>query len=74
MTETLVCFPCCQIEQLTADSSVSLRLIQAQFDEQKEKWKREQQDLQKVNKEKIGELEKSQLTLRSLQEDVSEMV
>lgn len=63
-------FSSCQIERLAADSNVSVRLLQSQFDEQKEKWKKEQQDLQKINKEKISELEKTQITLRSVQEDV----
>lgn len=56
---------------MAADSNVSTRLLQAQFDEQKEKWKKEQQDLQKINKEKISELEKTQITVRSLKEEVS---
>ncbi|KAK3571807.1 hypothetical protein QTP86_020586 [Hemibagrus guttatus] len=58
-----------EIERLAADSNVSTRLLQSQFDEQKEKWKKEQQDLQKINKEKISELEKTQITLRSLKEE-----
>ncbi|KAF4088522.1 hypothetical protein AMELA_G00083040 [Ameiurus melas] len=62
-----------EIERLTADSSASVRLVQSQFDEQKDKWKKEQQDLQKINKEKISELERNQITLRSLQEEMSRM-
>ncbi|XP_058244873.1 cingulin [Hemibagrus wyckioides] len=62
-----------EIERLAADSNVSTRLLQAQFDEQKEKWKKEQQDLQKINKEKISELEKTQITVRSLKEELSRL-
>ncbi|XP_036448603.1 cingulin [Colossoma macropomum] len=60
-----------EIERLSADSSQSVQLLHSQLDEQKEKWRKEQHDLQKSNKEKISELEKVHVTLRSLQEELS---
>ncbi len=44
--------------------------MQAQLDEQKEKWRKEQQDSNKNIKEKLSELERAQSTIHSLQEEV----
>ncbi|XP_062848851.1 cingulin [Trichomycterus rosablanca] len=60
-----------EIERLSTDSSQSKNILQSQLEEQKDKWKKEQQDLQKNNKETLGELEKTQITIRSLHEELS---
>lgn len=60
----------CQMERLSAASREEVRLLQAQLDEQREKWRKEQQDLHKNTKEKLSELERAQSTIHSLQEEV----
>lgn len=58
------------MERLSAASREEVRLVQAQLDEQKEKWRKEQQDSHKNAKEKLSELERAQSTIHSLQEEV----
>ncbi|XP_016387667.1 cingulin-like isoform X2 [Sinocyclocheilus rhinocerous] len=60
-----------EIERLSAASREEVRLLQAQLDEQKEKWRKEQQDSHKNVKEKLGELERAQSTIHSLQEELA---
>ncbi|XP_043117794.1 cingulin [Puntigrus tetrazona] len=60
-----------EMERLSAASREEIRLLQAQLDEQKEKWRKEQQDSHKNAKEKLSELERAQSTIRSLQEEMA---
>lgn len=60
-----------EMERLSASSREEVRLLQAQLDEQKEKWKKEQHDSQKNTKEKLSELEKAQSTIHSLHEELA---
>ncbi|XP_016327304.1 cingulin-like [Sinocyclocheilus anshuiensis] len=60
-----------EIERLSAASREEVRLLQAQLDEQKEKGRKEQQDSHKNAKEKLGELERAQSTIHSLQEELA---
>ncbi|XP_051574712.1 cingulin-like [Myxocyprinus asiaticus] len=60
-----------EMERLSSASREDVRLLQAQLDEQKEKWRKEQQDSQKNTKEKLGELERAQSTIHSLQEELA---
>ncbi|XP_076826612.1 cingulin isoform X2 [Brachyhypopomus gauderio] len=60
-----------EIERLSADSSQSVQAVQAQLTEQRDKWRREQQDLQKAHKDQLGELERAQLSVRSLQDELA---
>ncbi|XP_016322978.1 cingulin-like isoform X2 [Sinocyclocheilus anshuiensis] len=60
-----------EMERLSAASREEVRLLQAQLDEQKEKWRKEQQDLHKNTKEKLSELERAQSTIHSLQEELA---
>ncbi|XP_051576505.1 cingulin-like [Myxocyprinus asiaticus] len=60
-----------EMERLSAASREELRLLQAQLDEQREKWRKEQQDSQKDTKEKLSELERAQSTIHSLQEEMA---
>lgn len=58
------------MERLSAASREEVRLLQSQLDEQRDKWKKEQQDSHKNAKEKLSELERAQSTIHSLQEEV----
>ncbi|XDV40166.1 hypothetical protein PO909_009297 [Leuciscus waleckii] len=60
-----------EMERLSAASREEVRLLQAQLDEQREKWRKEQQDLHKNTKEKLSELERAQSTIHSLQEELA---
>ncbi|XP_051722118.1 cingulin [Ctenopharyngodon idella] len=60
-----------EMERLSAASREEVRLLQAQLDEQREKWRKEQQDLNKNTKEKLSELERAQSTILSLQEELA---
>uniref|UniRef100_A0A8C1SI15 Cingulin n=1 Tax=Cyprinus carpio TaxID=7962 RepID=A0A8C1SI15_CYPCA len=60
-----------EIERLSAASREEVRLLQAQLDEQREKWRKEQQDSHKNTKEKLSELERAQSTIHSLQEELA---
>ncbi|XP_042596818.1 cingulin-like isoform X1 [Cyprinus carpio] len=60
-----------EMERLSAASREEVRLLQAQLDEQKDKWRKEQQDSHKNAKEKISELERAQNTIHSLQEELA---
>ncbi|XP_057196519.1 cingulin [Triplophysa rosa] len=60
-----------EMERLSAASREEVRLLQAQLDEQREKWRKEQQDSQKSTKEKLSELERFQSTIHSLQEELA---
>lgn len=60
------------MERLSATHREEVRLLQAQLDEQRDKWRKEQQDSQKITKEKLSELEKAQSTIHSLQEEVGD--
>lgn len=60
-----------EMERLSASSREEVRLLQAQLDEQKEKWRKEQHDSQKSTKEKLSELERAQSTIHSLHEELT---
>ncbi|XP_058603760.1 cingulin isoform X1 [Onychostoma macrolepis] len=60
-----------EMERLSAASREEVRLVQAQLDEQKEKWRKEQQDSHKNAKEKLSELERAQSSIHSLQEELA---
>ncbi|XP_059363718.1 cingulin-like [Carassius carassius] len=60
-----------EMERLSAASREEVRLLQAQLDEQREKWRKEQQDSHKNTKEKLSELERAQSTILSLQEELA---
>ncbi|XP_051999270.1 cingulin-like [Xyrauchen texanus] len=60
-----------EMERLSAASREEVRLLQSQLDEQREKWRKEQQDSQKNTKEKLSELERAQSTIHSLQEEIA---
>ncbi|XP_026105389.1 cingulin-like [Carassius auratus] len=60
-----------EMERLSAASREEVRLLQAQLDEQREKWRKEQQDSHKNTKEKLSELERAQSTIHSLQEELA---
>lgn len=59
-----------EMERLSATHREEMRLLQAQLDEQRDKWRKEQQDSQKITKEKLSELDKAQSTIHSLQEEL----
>ncbi|TRY82754.1 hypothetical protein DNTS_020634 [Danionella cerebrum] len=59
------------MEHLSAAYREEVQLLQTQLEEQRDKWKKEQQDSHKSTKEKLCELEKAQSTIHSLQEELA---
>ncbi|KAG9355305.1 hypothetical protein JZ751_000143 [Albula glossodonta] len=62
-----------EMDQLSTESRQAVQGLQGQLEEYRERSRRELQDAQRQGKDRLGELQRAQATLRSLQEEVSRL-
>ncbi|XP_028649871.2 cingulin isoform X1 [Erpetoichthys calabaricus] len=62
-----------ELDQMTAQSNQAVALIQSQFDEYRDKSRRELLDAQRQAKDSVSELERLQMTVRRLQEEITKL-
>ncbi|XP_062395093.1 cingulin [Sardina pilchardus] len=60
-----------ELDQASADGRKAVEAVQVQLEEQRERGRREQQEHQKLGRERLVELEKAQSALRSVQDELS---
>ena len=57
---------------MSAEGRQAVEAVQSQLEEQRERGRREQQEHQRLSRDRIAELEKAQNALHSMQEEVRE--
>ncbi|XP_031431939.1 cingulin [Clupea harengus] len=60
-----------ELEQMSAEGRQAVEAVQSQLEEQRERGRREQQEHQRLSRDRIAELEKAQNALHSMQEELS---
>ncbi|XP_041961821.1 cingulin [Alosa sapidissima] len=60
-----------ELEQASAEGRKAVEVVQVQLEEQRERGRRDQQEHQKLGRERLAELEKAQSALRSVQDELS---